>query len=474
MSNKPVVRKKGSRRGRWLLAGVGLIILAIAAAVAIANPTGQAAAQVKGPSTVSVSRGRIVGSVTGNGTIAAEQTTDLAFQAAGTVNKVLVQTGDSVQAGQVLAELDMSDLQLTLANAQATLNLQQARYDQTRAGATDYDVTAALAAIDAAQANYDAAVRKVGVNDSQLQVARSSLDKAAIALQKAKSDYDTAVSDGKTDLTAVSAARQQAQVDYQSAQANYNVQAASINDSSVRSAASTLASARASLQKLQSSPTTQDLQAGQAQLEQAKIAAQQAQLRLRNAQLLAPFAGVVTAVNITPGNSASVVSAIRMMDRSQLHISLKLSENDVVKAGPGQPVDLTIDSLPGWSARGQVSTIAPASEVSNGVVTYAVRVNFADSAQRVKVGMTANISIITAEHDNVLLVPNASLLPKGSGHIVQVRDAAGKTRDIDVETGVSDGTQTEIVSGVTEGTLILALPGSINRPAGGPFGGGGG
>src|ERR1700694_1360285 len=98
MSNKPVARKKGSRR-RWLIAGVGLIILAIAAGVGIATPTGQAAAQVKGPSTVSVTRGRIVGSVTGNGTIAAEQTTDLAFQAAGTVNKVLGQAGGSVKAG---------------------------------------------------------------------------------------------------------------------------------------------------------------------------------------------------------------------------------------------------------------------------------------------------------------------------------------------------------------------------------------
>ncbi|MBI5879695.1 MAG: efflux RND transporter periplasmic adaptor subunit [Chloroflexi bacterium] len=471
-SNQPPARSKGPRINRGLLAGIIVIVLMIATALVISNPPGRANAQAQGPATVAVSRGKIIGSVDGNGTVSAEQTTDLVFQGTGIVKSVMVEAGDTVKAGQVLAELDMSELQLALANAQAALNLQQARYDQVKAGATDYDLAAAQAGLDSAQAGYEAAVRKAGVNDSQLQVARASLDKAAIALQKAKADYDTAVSDGKTDLTLVGAARQQAQVDYESAQANYTITAAGINDSAVRSAASSVASAKANLLKLQSSPTTQDGQAAQAQLEQAKIAVQQAQVRLRNTQLIAPFGGIVTVINITQGSSATgAVAAVRLMDRSQLHVKLKLSENDVVKVQTGMPVDLTIDSLAGWIERGRISYIAPASDVSNGVVTYAVRVIFADGSARVKVGMTANLSIITAEKDGVLLVPNAALLPKGSRHIVQVLDANGKTRDIDVETGISDGAHTEIISGLSEGMRILALPGNVTRPAS-PFGGG--
>ena len=71
--------------------------------------------------------------------------------------------------------------------------------------------------------------------------------------------------------------------------------------------------------------------------------------------------------------------------------------------------------------------------------------------------------------DTCQLVPNSALLPKGAGHIVQVLDANGKARDVDVETGISDGAQTEIVSGVAEGTPIVALPGTAQRPAS-PFG----
>jgi HlyD family secretion protein len=117
-----------------------------------------------------------------------------------------------------------------------------------------------------------------------------------------------------------------------------------------------------------------------------------------------------------------------------------------------------------------VSYIAPAAETSNGVVTYAVRVSFPDEAASVKVGMTANLSILTAQKDGVLLAPNSALLPKGAGRVVQVPDANGATREVDVQTGLTDGTNTEITSGLSEGQQVIASP-LVERPrTGGPFG----
>jgi hypothetical protein len=63
------------------------------------------------------------------------------------------------------------------------------------------------------------------------------------------------------------------------------------------------------------------------------------------------------------------------------------------------------------------------------------------------------------------------LLPKGSSHVVQVLGPNGKTSDVDVQTGISDGTQTEIVSGVTEGMRIVAIPAPTNAQPPNPFGG---
>jgi HlyD family secretion protein len=152
-------------------------------------------------------------------------------------------------------------------------------------------------------------------------------------------------------------------------------------------------------------------------------------------------------------------------------VDLKLSENDVAKVQLGQPVDLTIDALKDWKAQGTVSYIAPSAETSNGVVTYAVRVSFPDGDARVKVGMTANLTIVTAKKDGVLLVPNTALLPKGAGHVVQVLNTDGKTtREVDVQTGLTDGANTEIVGGLKAGDKVVTNPSTTKPKSSGLFG----
>jgi multidrug efflux pump subunit AcrA (membrane-fusion protein) len=108
-------------------------------------------------------------------------------------------------------------------------------------------------------------------------------------------------------------------------------------------------------------------------------------------------------------------------------------------------------------------------------VTYAVRVSFPGIDDRVKVGMTANLIITTDEHANVLIVPASALLPKGAGYSVNVVSADGKTtKEVDVVVGLSDGTNTEISSGLKAGDKVVTTPSTpTNTPQNrGPFGGG--
>src|SRR5439155_24091035 len=120
---------------------------------------------------------------------------------------------------------------------------------------------------------------------------------------------------------------------------------------------------------------------------------------------------------------------------------------------------------------GAVSYIAPAAEMSNGVATYAVRASFATDDPSLRIGMTANVSITTAHKDDVLLVANTALLPKGSGHIVQQSGADGtSTHDVDVQIGLSDGTNSEIIGGLREGEHYIAFPSQTVPRAGGFFG----
>ena len=122
-----------------------------------------------------------------------------------------------------------------------------------------------------------------------------------------------------------------------------------------------------------------------------------------------------------------------------------------------------------------MSYIAAAADNNNGIVTYAVRVSFPGDDPKVRVGMTADLNIETARKENTLLVPNTALLPKGAGRVVQIPvstpDGQGQApapREVEVQTGLSDGTQTEILSGLSEGQQIIALPsnGVLRRPMG--------
>jgi multidrug efflux pump subunit AcrA (membrane-fusion protein) len=86
--------------------------------------------------------------------------------------------------------------------------------------------------------------------------------------------------------------------------------------------------------------------------------------------------------------------------------------------------------------------------------------------------MTANLSITTAKKEGVLLVPNSALLPKGAGHAVQVLGVDGTTSELEVQTGLSDGTNTEITGGLKAGDKVVTNPNASSAPASrGPFGG---
>ncbi len=560
-------RRQGMSRGRWIAAGVVVIVLVIIAALLLNRATSRTTTQTV--TTSPVAAGSVVASVTGSGTVAAAQTLDVPFATSGTVTQVMVKEGDTVSAGQVLAQLDTRDLELQVASAQAALDSANVKLGQTQHGNTQpADISAQKAAVASAQAQLQSALAQLdalrnptpdklsaaqaAVTQAQLDVqsqrdnssanktkAAQDLQKATDALTQAQSKYSTALQNwqyvqdtgndpvsptrtnaqGKTvanrlndaqrqqyydayiqaqaAMHSAEAAVQQAQVTYDTArQAEPNniqqseakladaqaqlqaLQNPNKNDiaqkqASVDQARASLAQAQANLSKLTAPGTDSDVNIQQLAMTQAEQSLKQAQLKLENATLTAPFAGVITAVNIVPGSSVSSASgAVSLIDRSTLHVDLKLSENDIAKISMSQPVMLTIDALSGWNAQGKVSYIAPAAETNNGVVTYAVRVSFPDNDARVKVGMTANLTITTAKKDNVLLVPNSALLPNGATHAVEVRNADGTTRTVPVETGLSDGVNTEIISGLKAGDQVVTTPGTTTtQRSGGLFGG---
>jgi HlyD family secretion protein len=303
------------------------------------------------------------------------------------------------------------------------------------------------AAVKLAQAKEPATAAQLAAAEEAVRSAQAGLASAQAGLAKVKA--------GPT-----AGSRQSAQSQVDEAKASLLKAQTSVTASDLAVAKASVDQAQANLDKLTAKSTDSDLAIQQASVDQAEQSLLQAQLNFDNATLRAPFAGVISAVNVVPGSTETNATVVAtLIDRSMLHVDLKLSENDVVKVSVGQPAALTSDSIAGWSAKGQVSYVAPSAETTNGVATYAVRASFSDVDPKLRVGMTANVGITTAHRDNVLLVPNTALLPKGSGHVIQQPGPDGKTTtDTDVQIGLTDGTQSEIVSGLHEGDRFIPLP----------------
>jgi HlyD family secretion protein len=414
---------------------------------------------------------------------------DLSFGAGGVVREVLVKEGDTVRRGQLLARTDDRQQQIAAANARATLaeardalaelqkpevdadRVRQQRAQVLRAADNLREAEATLADLQNPETDEDAlrrqrdAVRRsrealteqrdtleeledADAGRDRLRQQRASVRKAEDSLEEAE-DALAELEEPEKDADRIR--RQRAQVGQ---------------------ARSTLTEARDTLAELESPEVDEDAVVRQRRtVERAERALEQAWLSLADTTLEAPFAGTITDVNVLPGGRAGG-GAFRLVDTRDRYISLTLSENDVVDVAVSQPARLSVDSLPEWRADGVVEYVAPAAQTTNGVVTYEVRLRVPNTDETVKVGMTVNADIVTASKRGVLLVPNAALLPKGSGRVVEAPAPNGQgVRELPVRIGISDGARTEILGGLREGDVIVADPAADDPAAdNGPFG----
>jgi multidrug efflux pump subunit AcrA (membrane-fusion protein) len=143
-----------------------------------------------------------------------------------------------------------------------------------------------------------------------------------------------------------------------------------------------------------------------------------------------------------------------------LHVESNVSEANIAQLKPGQPILLTFDALgPETIITGKVQSIDPASTVISGVVNYKITAGI-DAQEGVRPGMTANMSIITAQKKQVLTVPLRAVINQDAKKMIRVvKDAKKKVyEEIPVTLGVeADGGIVEVLSGVNEGLEIITF-----------------
>jgi HlyD family secretion protein len=449
-------------------------IIAILAVLALVGCQARTSSPATAPQTATVTRGTLTALVNAAGTVNAKSQATLAFPASGQVKEIDVLTGDHVKAGQVLAKLDTTDLELAVAQAQVNLDTAKTKLAQTQAGPKPADVASAQSSLASAYSAYQAALTKNNLTDSQLTVARAQVDKTKAALARAQLAYQWEVgnwldknplnSQQKTDLD-------NAQTAYDLAQAAYNQAAAGINTSPLQAAAAQVAQAQYQLDSLKNTPTPQDLVIAQQGVKQAEAGLAQAQMQLANAVLVAPFDGTVADVSVQVGQMVdSSVGAVILADLSQLDIALTVAETDEPKVKVGQEAQVTLDAVPGVTFAGRVDEMDLVGTMTQGVVNYPATVVMTDTSGQVRPGMNATVSVIVEQRDSVLLVPNRAVQTQGRAHLVTVL-YQGQQIQTPVTIGLSGDTQTEVVDGLREGDIVLLNATTATTARGGPGGG---
>lgn len=211
------------------------------------------------------------------------------------------------------------------------------------------------------------------------------------------------------------------------------------------------------------------------QITAANLAKQKQDLQneadnLADYTVVAPFDGVLSAVNVQKGDQAGSAAVATIITNDRI-AELSLNEVDVAKIKIGDKATLTFDAIDGLSLTGTVAEIDTVGTVSQGVVSYDVKIDFSSQDERVKPGMTVNAEIQTGVAQNVLTVPTSAVKTVNGQSIVQVFTPAlsvpagasalqGVTsatppQAVPVTTGLSDDTNIEITSGLTEGEQIV-------------------
>jgi len=211
---------------------------------------------------------------------------------------------------------------------------------------------------------------------------------------------------------------------------------------------------QASLDKLLTGPDSYDLKTQQLSIQQKQNALSDAREKLADYSVKAPLSGTIASFSASLNDQASSASAIATIITDQQIAEVSLNEVDVAKIKTGQKTTLTFDAVEDLSMTGAVAEIDSIGTVTQGVVSYNVKIAFDTQDDRIKPGMSATANILTNVRPDVLLVPSAAVKTQGNSSYVQILEN-GQPKKQDVQIGLSNDTSTEIISGLNEGDSVV-------------------
>ncbi len=324
------------------------------------------------------------------------------------VRRVLVNRGDHVKTGQLLAELESRDLAASAEEIRNLLDQAQAALQTTTGATVPEDRTRSLADVQTAQQALDAA-RKVYESRVELQkegaLAQKLVDDAKVAMVQAQSQLETA---------------------------------------------------QRHLQSVQQVTSTEQVKSAQAQVNAAKAHYDSLAAQVAYAEVRSPINGIVSDRPVYPGDTpAPGMPIVSIVDISKVVARVNIPVKDAAPVQVGRPATIT---GPDGVLPGKVIVVSPAVDPST--TTVQVWVEADNPGEKMKPGGTVRVSIRADLIKDTLLVPSAALLNADEGgEKVMVVDKNSIAHERKVTVGVREGNRVQILGGVTEGEKVITSGG---------------
>jgi HlyD family secretion protein len=457
------------KRRTPIIVAIGLLLAAVGGYVAYGRFSSPTALGDEPPEptleTATVTQGDIVITADGSGEIVPAAELELAFRTNGVLAEVLVEVGDVVEKGDLVARLETDDLERAVAEADVDVQLAQLDLADVQDGPSEADLADAEAALR------DAEAELVLAQDSYADTLDSNLD---TAVEREKAQYDWYVSNYQKKKAAFEAgdlsqsdhdhamnAMMRAEGQWKTAvneAAVEQIQAASRIDQ----ARSAVNQAQEALELLESEPLTDTLIRAELEVDQALMAREQARADLEAAQLYAPFSGTVMEVVATIGEQVEVdvdsrTSILVLADLEEPLLCFWVEESDMSNVVVGNQVSIVFEAFPDDVFSGEIVNVEPVLvTVDNTSAVQAwASIDLSDRDVSLLSGMSAEVEVIAAETRGALLVPVEALRETSPGqYAVFVVRPDGELEMRAVVVGLSDPVNAEILTGLELGDVV--------------------
>ena len=227
------------------------------------------------------------------------------------------------------------------------------------------------------------------------------------------------------------------------------------NKDSIVSADRSIKVKELSLEKTKEGSTDLEIRIQQLAVEQKEADLADTENTLSKYSIRAPFSGIIASVSVSKGDAAGTQTTMGSIITHEKIATITLNEVDIAKVKVGQKVDITFDALDDVIVQGEVYEVDAVGTVSQGVVSYSVKISFETDNESVKPGMSISANVIIESVADVLTTASSAVKTMGDKSFVEVMTSDGKIERKVVEVGITDDASIEIKSGLAEGDKVV-------------------